>query len=626
MKTFYKAGRLSMIYEKGALRYISSGRNELIRMIYPAVRDRNWETVIPRIVEEKIDRSNDTFTVKIRCLYEYDRIKFDAEYIIEGHYDNTLILVMNGEALETFEKNRIGFCVLHPIEPYAGQNCLIEHTDGTIEQSIFPEDISPHQVFRDIKSMKWVNKGITCQLQFEGDIFETEDQRNWTDNSYKTYSTPLSLPHPVTIEKGTKIYQKIIFSASGVTETFAAKDDIIHIELVPEEAYTFPSIGICRSSSGRELTLKEIKMLRAAGFSHYRTDIHLFSPDWPVAADLSLNESIELGWPLEVALFFTGDIKQQARTFAEWLYSRNPDIARVLLFHRDKPATPDDMAKEVITILREKNPDIRIATGTNANFAQLNRNRPGDTGNDYITYSIHPQEHASDDTTLVENLKGQEYSVRSAKNFAGRKGVVVSPVTLRKRFNPGISFIELPWEGEGVPPQIDLRQMTLFGACWTAGSLKYLCEADVDSITYFEAVGERGIMQGEKEPEWPEFFPSTKGMIFPVFHLFRYVLLHNDYNILKSISSDPLCADCFSMASDGEAKLVMVNYTDSEQNVKLEGLSGMFRMRSLNQTTLKEAVSDCRWTGIKDEKIYNSEKIITLQPYSLNFIEGWLKG
>lgn len=625
MKTTLKAGKLSMIYEEGTLRYISSGNTELLRMIYPALRGRNWLTVKPQVADENTEQTANSFKIALKCIYRYDDIHFTAKYLIEGKEDNSIVLTMDGEALETFEKNRTGFCVLHPVEPYAAQNCLIEHTDGTVEQSLFPEEISPHQVFRDVKSMKWINKGITCYLEFEGDIFETEDQRNWTDNSYKTYSTPLSLPHPVTVEKGTKIYQKIVFSVSGVPETLAEKDEIIHIQLFPEVSFTFPSIGICRNSSGRELNLKEIKMLRAAGFSHYRTDIHLFSPDWPVTADLSLNESIELGWPLELALFLAGDTKAQAQMFAEWLESRKPDIARILLFHRDTPATPDDMAEEVITIIREKNPDIRIATGTNANFAQLNRNKPGDTGNDYITYSIHPQEHASDDTTLIENLKGQEYTVRSAKNFAGRKGVVVSPVTLKQRLNPGISLIELPWEGEGVPPQIDPRQMTLLGACWTAGSLKYLCEADVDSITYYEAVGEKGIIQGEKEPEWPAVFPSLKGMIFPVFHLFRYVLMHSNYNILRSISSAPLCADCLSMADEGEAKLVLINYTDSEQQVKLEGLSGMFRMRALDRSTMEETINDCRWTGIKHEKILNSEKIITLQPYSLNFIEGWLK-
>ena len=36
----------------------------------------------------------------------------------------------------------------------------------------------------------------------EGDTWETEDHRNWTDASFKTYSRPLSLPYPYAIAKG----------------------------------------------------------------------------------------------------------------------------------------------------------------------------------------------------------------------------------------------------------------------------------------------------------------------------------------------------------------------------------------------------------------------------------------
>ena len=116
--------------------------------------------------------------------------------LIEGREDNSITFTMEGIALESFEKNRIGFCVLHPIDGCAGTNCVIAHSDGSLEQSVFPEQISPDQVFRDIRSMKWMANTVHCRLDFEGDIFETEDQRNWTDASYKTYSTPLSASFP----------------------------------------------------------------------------------------------------------------------------------------------------------------------------------------------------------------------------------------------------------------------------------------------------------------------------------------------------------------------------------------------------------------------------------------------
>jgi D-apionolactonase len=39
-----------------------------------------------------------------------------------------------------------------------------------------------------------------------------EDQRNWTDASFKTYSTPLELPFPVEVAAGERIFQRVVLS------------------------------------------------------------------------------------------------------------------------------------------------------------------------------------------------------------------------------------------------------------------------------------------------------------------------------------------------------------------------------------------------------------------------------
>ena len=49
-----RSGDIRMLYEAGNLRYISAGGNEIIRMIYFAVRDKEWLTISPDISEEKI--------------------------------------------------------------------------------------------------------------------------------------------------------------------------------------------------------------------------------------------------------------------------------------------------------------------------------------------------------------------------------------------------------------------------------------------------------------------------------------------------------------------------------------------------------------------------------------------
>ncbi len=87
------------------------------------------------------------------------------------------------------------------------------------------------------------------------------------------------------------------------------------------------------------------------------------------------------------------------------------------------------------------------------------------------------------------------------------------------------------------------------------GSLKYLCEAGVKGITFFEAKGERGIIQGDMPSRWPESFNTSAGMIFPVYHLFRYFLSDKSLKVIRSQSSDPLKVDVFASVGRSSYKI-----------------------------------------------------------------------
>ena len=49
-----KAGEISCIYERGNLRQVAFDGEEIVQMIYPAVRGTNWETALSEITDEKI--------------------------------------------------------------------------------------------------------------------------------------------------------------------------------------------------------------------------------------------------------------------------------------------------------------------------------------------------------------------------------------------------------------------------------------------------------------------------------------------------------------------------------------------------------------------------------------------
>ena len=203
------AGPLTMQYEDGDLRYIKVGPHEILRRIYVAVRDRNWGTIPAQIsITHKIIQP-DSFLIQYRALHQQNEIEFAWDGTISGSANGVIRFSMDGTALSTFWRNRIGFCVLHPIS-CAGAKCVVEYFDGTVIQDIFPVEISPHQPFQNVQAITHVvQPGLQAEVRFRGDTFEMEDQRNWTDASYKTYCTPLSLPFPVEIAVGTQIQQSV---------------------------------------------------------------------------------------------------------------------------------------------------------------------------------------------------------------------------------------------------------------------------------------------------------------------------------------------------------------------------------------------------------------------------------
>jgi len=58
-----KAGDLDLIYEQGNLRRISMGSDEILRMIYSAVRGAGWLTAPGKISNEKIEAGQGSFRI-----------------------------------------------------------------------------------------------------------------------------------------------------------------------------------------------------------------------------------------------------------------------------------------------------------------------------------------------------------------------------------------------------------------------------------------------------------------------------------------------------------------------------------------------------------------------------------
>jgi hypothetical protein len=265
-------------------------------------------------------------------------------------------------------------------------------------------------------------------------------------------------------------------------------------------------------------------------------------------------------------------------------------LARVLALREGEPAT----SPETLAVVRRHLGVLEtpIGSGSDCNFCEMNREQAlghfALAGSDFLFWPITPQVHAFDHLTMVENLATQAQGVQSARALRGRRPLVVSPVTLRPRFNPVATGPE-PAAPEGaLPSQVDPRQLSLFGAAWTLGSLAALAGFGVESITYYETSGWRGLMETETGSPLPDKFPSAPGQLFPLFQVFAAVAAFS--GLAMSPVTAPLAVAALTLFDrKGRARVLAANLTDTAQPVRFVGLgNSVFKLRCLDETAAGE--------------------------------------
>ncbi len=582
-----RAGPLTLRYEAGNLRYVRLGSREVVRMVYAAVRDHNWLTVPARIENEKRDIRPDAFRITYDCHYADGPVRFRARYVLEGSPEGRLTCRMEGEALAPFRKNRIGFCVHHPVHEMMGVVCTVTHPDGTTSEAAFPEAISPRQPFRNIREMAWrVSDGCRARLQFAGDVFETEDQRNWTDGSYKTYCTPLERPFPVLIVAGESIRQQITLTVEG-TCAAGEVDGPPVFALRPGPTLPFPAVGLGHAAEGPPLGPREVAWLKALPLHHYRADVPLHAPGWREGFARAAGEAKKLDLPLEAALFFGADPAAEADAFAAACRQEAIPLAALIVLHRHHKATPPDLPPTVVPRLRRAlGDDLPVGGGTDAFFAELNRSRPAAPELGFLAFSVNPQVHATDALSLVENLEVQAFAVETARGFAGGKPVAVTPVTLKRRYNPDATGEQPATPPGALPWNVDARQPSLFAAAWTLGSLAYLAGSGAARLTYYETAGMRGVLLGDASPTLPAGFRAAPGTVYPVYFVFKEILAFRPTHILPAASNQPLsCAGLVLQNGSGKRKLLLTNLTGAVLRIRNEVPGHWVRRKVLDMNT-----------------------------------------
>jgi hypothetical protein len=571
-----RAGPLDVALDGPDLRYVRLGELELVRRVYLAVRDLNWDTIGDVQRNVSIEEGGDDFVVRGRLLHRRGPIVFAWDGLIEGSADGTITYTADGRCESEFPFAKIGICVHHPIRECAGRPFAARTPDGpvsgvlpdTIGQQIFDSELGYElPLFAPFSALAIdLDGGIEVSFAFEGQLFEMEDQRNWTDASLKTASMPSYLGFVHQAEPGRRVWQRVVIrhrarARAGPVRRRGAVAPPEGLILGRPLGRTVPPIGFGLPSDGQPHSPVEVKRVRALRPAHLRADID--------AEDvLELNRAFEQCAAVDARLELALHVDANDLDAVDRLCERVPAgaVARLIVLERGQETT----RRAVIEAVRARLPNgLPLVGGTNAYFCDINRDRPDVTALDGVAYSINSQVHAVDELSLVEALDGHADTVISACAIFPAVPIVVSPITLRPRFNPVAVAEELTGDGPELPWPVDPRQMSQFAAAWTLGSVKALSEAGASSLTYYETVGWRGLFEREAGNPQPDLFPSTPGMLFPVYGLFAALAGLGGAELVELTPTDPLRATGLALHSAGELRLLLANLTPEPTSVEV---------------------------------------------------------
>ncbi|MBS7704909.1 hypothetical protein [Chelatococcus asaccharovorans] len=593
-----KAGALSAELDAGNLRHIRFGGVEVIRAISFIVRDHNWGTYNPEITDLAITGTDDGLTVTYKAVARDERQSFSYAAEITLGEDGTLAFVATGTADTPFLTNRTGFVVLHP-SAASGLPVTIEHADGAVEEGRFPAIIDPVQPMMNLSALTHeAAPGLRVSCRMEGDVYEMEDQRNWTDASYKTYVRPLALPWPYTLAQGEVLDQAVRLTVSGQPAQVAPAEAGITVT-IGEALGPVPALGLGLDPDEIAATLAEAETLARIGARHV---VGFYDPrrghDRETLRGLAAAAQAIGAEPwLEAVIVGVDDYAEELAAlgravaalgspFAVVLVSPAPDLKCTLPGSPWPPAPPP---RDFFAAARKAFPGVRLGGGMFSYFTELNRKRPPSDLLDLVSFTTTAMLHAGDDHSITEGLESLPAMALSAAAIAAGTPWAVGPSAIGMRMNP---YGEAPMANPGNIRQAmnfnDPRQRGLLGAAWTLGFFARFAAGGASAITLGGTTGAFGVLH--RHHSWPQPWFDDHGGLFPVFHVLKGLAGLGGAAMRRVALSDPSAVQGIAVERPDGIALWLANLTGVEQVVHLE--SSIAEQAVLDAGTFMAATQD----------------------------------
>jgi D-apionolactonase len=519
------AGELTCEWSEGSIRNLRWRGVELIRGISYLLRDTHWGTAPCDVEGFELDQAQDHFVARFVLTMRLGEGNLRANAVVRGSALGQFTFQVDAVPDAPISTNRCGLVVLHPASA-AGAPLEIEHTDGSVEASTFPLLISPGQVAFNIRCLRHVPLvGLSVDCRLEAELphdplgkFEMEDQRNWSDASFKTYVASLLDPWPYVLDAQRHFSQQVTVS---VTDARAADQGTVHSLAEPVRVTMGEATGQHMPAMGLGAPLG-LKQMTAAE----RAAVLTLKPVWLVAeADASdpaslheqLTELESLARASEalVQLDVICPSGQRPEVVADrvvvacQLAGLDPEAVRACPAPYLKSFQPSDLwpdgpgLEDHAAAFARAFPQARVGGGMLTYFTELNRKRQSPARLDFVGHTTTPLVHAADDVSVMQTHESLTSITASVHAIWPGLPYRLGPVTVGMHRNPyGAHTADNPLRQRMAMAPDDPRHQAAFGAAWLVGYAAAVQQAGIEVLSFLHSHGVSGPTLRDDMPDW----------------------------------------------------------------------------------------------------------------------------
>lgn len=571
---------------RAAIRNVTYQGAQIIDLLYTAIRPWDWSTLDPDQHTETVEVENEECKITITDLFASSMQGVTTVTVKPGG-KFTVGYELTG--LGRYEINRWGVCFCLHTGDWMGSTVRASGANYNLIKDISPQrviDGVTQGLFPASNEMEFIApNNRSLKVSSAGKVLEAEDQRNWTDNTYKIYSGSLSEPRPFVIDKGTVWKQQVDFEVS--VPGGSIKDGS---QIIAREISALPRIGV----QFNEEPLLERDALEQAlsvlDIDHLRINEESLSSQKIATISKS-------GLTLEAALLSSFSGAELANEI-ERLSSRVPAGSR-LLIHRE--------GREIVQAqdLPENKSLNTYIPGSDAYLVDLHRNK-FEFG-DSVSYSMVPTVHSSDPETIFKTLYTQTESIEFVKREIASQ-VTISPITFSTRGNPEtghsrqarINFAQ---------PEMAKQIRDLSAAAWTLGSIYALASAGAYSGTWHELFGEFGIIYSQNNATY----------FTPTFHALSALGAHHADEITIATSAD----NSWVAFEDRQSrKIVVASQRPWEVEITSKVLAGYKTIQGLSADNCAKASQIMDWWSYAEIQPLNPQTPLSMAPFEILVLRG----